>query len=708
MGKPKRTGTIKPSRRKDPPRTPQAETRDEARKPSRRKTATRAPKTPRREVAGPRRSPPAGTGKAKPRAARAPLVFGLDPRPPGDSPPAGIPTARPTSRKAPIVLRDRPSGRLDPRLNAILSLNRELTKDLIELEGQLLSTLESRIKSGRRRTYYSPPLHGLDFRNPSKPTADVLIKFRTEPASVQIPGLQLRASGKRIATARIPLSLLSQLENHPAVEFVELSRPAHPMLDQSAHMVGADLLWGRPSAIRGSGVVIGIVDAGFDFHHVDFRDPNTGQTRIQSLWDQAATTGGVTPPEYGYGREYSRLQINADLNPGPAYSVVPHRAGPNAHGTHVTGIAAGNGKGDARYCGIAPDADLILVNTAPSNELAFGSLDRIVEAIQYVFARAGQAPCVVNISLGDNLGPHDGTSLVEQKIDELLVGTSDRAIVVAAGNANVDHKHFVGSFAPGSLTRLGMIVPAGTMIPEAIEIWYPAEARLTLKIGLPDQTIAGPYLGDGSVLLDELGDVSIRVTPIIGDGRNGANVIEVVLYPASNGAIPDGHWDLFLEETSGADWAVPQLEMHAWVDRNTGISWTKPADREFTLTTPATCQEAVTVGSHTKPAPMEVYETSSCGPTRDGRPKPDIIAPGVGITAARSGATAADPSLYTSMSGTSMAAAHVSGAIALLFEELGPGLTMGVIKQTLKNKADSSGPPAADPMAYGWGRLQIS
>jgi subtilisin family serine protease len=444
------------------------------------------------------------------------------------------------------------------------------------------------------------------------------------------------------------------MENHPDVEYIELTRVVRPLLNKSAPIIGADQMWKVPPGLEGTGIVIGIVDSGFDFYHPDFRDPVTDKTRIQWLWDQSVTAGGSAPVEYGYGAEYTRQQIDLDLNPGPPYSVVPHQAEVDAHGTLVAGVAAGNARADARYRGIAPKAELILVHTMPSNQLAFGSLKWVLEAIDYIFRRAGNTPCVVNLSLGDNLGPHDGTSLLEQKIDELLDGSTYRAVVIAAGNAQQAKKHCELSFTQGSHSTLWMQVPSGTRITEAIEIWYPHDALLDLTITLPGGAQAGPYQGGGQVILDVLSDVDIQVSPAAPDQRNGKNVIGLELRPKSNAPLPPGTWVFVLDEVSQTPWPTNALDLYASIDQNTNIIWTNNFSTR-TLITPATCRLGITVGSHEKTQYGNVDADSSWGPTRDGRQKPEIIAPGVGIWTTKAGAQPG-ASAYIKKVGTSVAA----------------------------------------------------
>jgi len=112
-----------------------------------------------------------------------------------------------------------------------------------------------------------------------------------------------------------------------------------------------------------------------------------------------------------------------------------------------------------------------------------------------------------------------------------------------------------------------------------------------------------------------------------------------------------------------------------------------------TIGSPGCAREVITVGAVDHLDKIAVF--SSRGPTLDGRVKPDIVAPGVLITAAKSGGG------YTIMSGTSMSTPMVSGVVALILSK-NPGLSPEQIKNVLKETAKDLG---EDKNIQGAGRV---
>jgi subtilisin family serine protease len=651
--------------------------------------------------------------------------------------------------------------KLDPRLAAIVSLSQselaelrrieekaiddrlgklEEERERLEVQGDLpqkqedldLYTVDDERTAVRgvsrmaraRLLQMAVQLHGIDFKKPDSPTASVFIKFRGDINRIERLGAKVRSIAGDIATTTIPLDSISALEADDDILFIELSRPAFPDLDDSVPLIEADTHHSATPPITGAGSIVGIIDYGMDFHHPDFRDPTTGNTRVLWLWHQdppAGTSGtaGAAPAPWGYGLEYSGTDINNDLtsvdpvtgDPTP-YSVVDHRAGVGVHGTHVAGIAAGNGAGDGVHIGVAPGVDIIFVDTVGSGTLAVADLTQISDALNYIFTRAGATPCVVNLSLGDNLGPHDGTSLAEQFIDNMLI-TPGRAVTIAAGNANQDDKHATGVVPNGGVQNIQIDVLATVPVgrSESLEIWYDGQDLFDVTLTDPLGNALGP-VSPGGTLASPLGTTNVTITSVQNDPRNNDNLISIIFQPTAGNRITPGAWQLQLSGNSGGSPSVVNGRWHGWIDRNTRtrMVWNAPTGGNLTLGTPGTARRAITVASHFKTGAQALRGSSGRGPTRDGRIKPEVTAPGVSIEAPRSRdmTLPAPGALYTTMGGTSMASPHVAGTVALLFECRGAGLSAADAKYILQNLVDTTGIASVPDVGFGWGRVRVA
>ena len=129
-----------------------------------------------------------------------------------------------------------------------------------------------------------------------------------------------------------------------------------------------------PAAYTGSGVIVGVIDAGIELNHPDFQYAN-GDTRIIEVWDQTMQVSQRTP-SYGYGQVWDSTEIND--------GICPHTDQGQwfGHGTNTAGIAAGDGSSYPGYKGIAPDAELIVVS---SNFSAVGWTSTVADAVDYIF-----------------------------------------------------------------------------------------------------------------------------------------------------------------------------------------------------------------------------------------------------------------------------------------------------------------------------------
>lgn len=265
------------------------------------------------------------------------------------------------------------------------------------------------------------------------PNTDIAFLVKGNPASVRNFVIQHNGTFKYAAgdvcSVVLPVAAIFQLELQPFVQRMEFHYNRNKPLDDSTNVKNNVAILQTPtppvnSAITGNNVLIGIIDTGIDYAHPDFSD-TAGNTRVRWLWDQTKPVAPNTPQPYNYGQEWNNNQMDSGYCTHVDYQYM-------GHGTKVSGVAAGNGKSNPSYKGIATEAELIAVG------VDFNSNGPVIlDAVNYCVQKANQLgkPLVINLSLGDYFGSHDGTDLQAQGIDALIAGIPDRAVVAAAGNA---------------------------------------------------------------------------------------------------------------------------------------------------------------------------------------------------------------------------------------------------------------------------------
>jgi subtilisin family serine protease len=247
-----------------------------------------------------------------------------------------------------------------------------------------------------------------------------------------------------ISSVRIPAKALAVFSSYAFVSRIEQgSIRLHPLNDTMVYLNNIvpvnNGMAPLPQKYNGSGVVCGFIDTGIDFSHPDFKD-SLGKSRIKFIWDQNKPLGANTPQPYNYGQEWSNIQIDS----GKCTEADSNQWG---HGTRVAGTAAGNGLAVNRYAGAAPKADIIMV------AVGFGvSAPVISDAANYIFNKADKMgkPCVINCSLGSEIGSHDGLDLETQIIDTLVMAKTGRVFVAAAGNSGDSPLHLSNSLQSDS------------------------------------------------------------------------------------------------------------------------------------------------------------------------------------------------------------------------------------------------------------------
>lgn len=506
-------------------------------------------------------------------------------------------------------------------------------------------------------------------------------------------GGTVRSVIKNIVVADIPLSGVYKSALDESVDFMDISSVRKMKLDVSKSEIRADLVE-SDLGINGAGVVAGILDSGIDWTHPVFS--NSSGTRIQYLWDQSGSIGH--PTGYSYGTEYTKSQIDAG-NCGEVDGNDGH-----GHGTHVSSTVAGYDSYSNKYHGIAPGADIVFVKGFRSGP-GFADND-VIDGCNYIFSKAQAMgkPCAINLSLGGHYGPHDGTSLYEQALSNMT--GAGKIIVAAAGNEGGDLIH-AGYAAMGSditQAQQTLIVANQGASVLYVDIWYQTG---NISFGLvaydqqgnmigytdavpPGQSVSNqPFTANGTTY----GYYTIDATTTQ-DPNNGAHRVVYAL-DSHNGQynLSGVFWGIYMYGSGTFDaWVVAGGHFSDYEDIPNGFH---AGNNDKSVGMPSTAQKVICVGSYmTKKCWTsadgnqycysngelgDISTFSSRGPSRDGRIKPDISAPGQAIAAALSGfltvGVGAEESnilpgnKFQIMQGTSMATPHITGVVALMLQK---------------------------------------
>lgn len=516
---------------------------------------------------------------------------------------------------------------------------------------------------------------------------------------------------ERVCTFRGTLEEINALANNDQVVSIQLADRIQPPVAQDNGLVESTANRSfAGDAIEelgldhgdGEDILIGIIDSGgFDFAHPDFLHEDGLTTRFVRIWDQGQTDGFRDHPHgFDYGAEITRENLNHAISSSPDVGLPPQLLEPQtqmtrgSHATHVASIAAGN-TGVCRKAMIAG----VLISLSPEDldrRRSFYDSARLVHAVEYLLHLAdelGAKGVSINISLGTNGGPHDDSAPVTRWLDAALTKPG-RAICVSAGNAGQEAPqhaqdsgfimgriHTAGQIAASGLEQRIEMIVVGSGIEDIseneLEIWYQPQDRISVEIrppgGVwtsrvrPGEFVRNEMLPDGTFysIFNELYDAS-----------NGCNKISIYLSPFLGGPvvgvtpgvwaikligeeIRDGHYDGWIERDdprevlktqSTAYWQFPSF-------------FTQSSNVDDSSVNSLACGERIIGVANYDEVTGKMNITSSQGPTRDGRQKPDVSAPGTSILAANG---FDDDALWIEKTGTSMASPFVAGLVGLM------------------------------------------
>ena len=592
-------------------------------------------------------------------------------------------------------------------------------------------------------------------------------------------GVVMQNFGNDICAAFLPIDRLGELEQNSHVLRMEANAPSELMNDTSAVILGVDKAWNQehssalPQAFTGKGVVAGVMDVGFDFTHPAFRNSD-GTSRIKWFWDPAAPDA----TNDGLGMIYST----------PA-EVLAARFCTNAdsenHGCHVMGSMAGCGL-NGRYVGMAPEADIMGAHlplghftdkflkriseyilshreddTFPDDVIIKVDLSSVFELVElyniFKAADAAGEPCVVNWSFGASPNfLHDNT-LFEEVFNQLvgpghIVVTSagnsghKKSYLKKEGNTELDQDVYYsgtsGQFVINLRTELeepdfmfGLTFDGVenllTITTDAIR--EAAERGKMLVHNIPEMKVFYSfYRGAYDKLV-----YRIKINPT----DSFMNVIRI------NEDSVKMHGKLLVDAPAQVDMMGGQTNTTSVLFSTENLLNSRGCQMG-TIGLPANLERIIAVGAmHQRTAftnihnEQSTYKTlgseeghltsfSSCGPTANGRIKPDVVAPGHNILSClnsfysnnhdtKATSEEVEPrTAYTAeaygqtyamwaMSGTSMACPIAAGVIALWLQakpDLTPEDILGVIERT-SHQPEPEFSGEGKNIYYGWGEI---
>lgn len=531
-----------------------------------------------------------------------------------------------------------------------------------------------------------------------------------------------------IYIANIPLSQLKALASDDNVQRVEaqlggkLMNDVNPLWVNSTPVrVGLDL----PHGFDGTGVLLGIVDDGFDVTHPSFYAEDGETYRIKLFVDDKAATDETKGIETPIGREYSTKEdILTNSHP------IDSRAG---HATHCLGIAAGSGYGTP-YRGIAYGADILAVSSLLAGEETYmNSADQAARMKRiFDYAESHHQPCVITYSIGFNDIPGESKLFSEALVK--MVGPG-KILVTAAGNEN-DRDTYVNK--PQGKETAGAVLTCGKQQERVfLQSEQPFKLKcLTASLNFSEKLM---QLTDSIVLdTEELPSdtVVFRGHHILLE-KDGAfytftdrlEDVEMGDYPVLALAIEgvDAEVEMFISQESSFTPLAMFLQQPRFACATPGHNIGLPASLPSVVTVGALNgresflnakgETVIGFGKNTPVGTVAVF--SSVGPTRDGLAKPDVVAPGVNVISAGN-------SLYENIngekivatttfrnnkypwcakSGTSMATPCAAGIVALWLQanpQLSPENVKEIIKTTSRKPEESLEYPNN---IYGYGLI---